>query len=128
MAETEAALRIFASFIALLVEGIAVLLIAYGGLETLIYVAGQLSGLMVRGEGWRREMFVRFGRWLILGLEFALAADIVRSVISPTWNDIGQLAAIAAIRTGLNFFLERDLESIARGDLGPPPHDMGSPA
>jgi len=52
---------------------------------------------------------VRFGIWLLLGLQFALAADIVRSVISPSWNDIGQLAAIALIRTFLNYFLERDL-------------------
>jgi uncharacterized membrane protein len=108
--QTEAALRLVALYVALLVEGIAVLLIAYGALETVVYVGGQVSGLMARGSGWRRGTFVRFGRWLILGLEFALAADIVRSVISPTWNDIGQLAAIAVIRTFLNFFLEKDVE------------------
>ncbi|HUJ48201.1 MAG TPA: DUF1622 domain-containing protein, partial [Rhizomicrobium sp.] len=61
--------------------------------------------------GWRTELFVQFGVWLLLGLQFALAADIVRSVIAPTWNDIGQLAAIAAIRTFLNYFLERDIEN-----------------
>jgi hypothetical protein len=44
-------------------------------------------------------------------LEFALGADIVRTAIAPTWDDIGQLAAIAAIRTFLNFFLERDLDA-----------------
>ena len=49
--------------------------------------------------------------WLLLGLEFELAADIIGSVISPTWQDVGELAAIAAIRTFLNFFLEKDLES-----------------
>jgi uncharacterized membrane protein len=48
--------------------------------------------------------------WLLLGLEFELAADIVRSVISPEWADIGQLGAIAAVRTFLNYFLEKDLE------------------
>jgi uncharacterized membrane protein len=54
--------------------------------------------------------------WLLLGLQFALAGDIVRSAISPTWNDIGQLAAIAAIRTFLNYFLERDLEEAGRAE------------
>jgi uncharacterized membrane protein len=49
--------------------------------------------------------------WLLLGLEFELAADIIASVVSPTWQDIGELGAIAVIRTFLNFFLERDLES-----------------
>ena len=60
-------------------------------------------------------MWLRFGMWLLLGLEFELAADIVRSVISPTWQDIGQLGAIAVIRTFLNFFLERDLEKYDKG-------------
>jgi uncharacterized membrane protein len=50
---------------------------------------------------------------LILGLEYELAADVIRSAISPTWNEIGQLAAIAVIRTFLNYFLERDVEEFA---------------
>jgi hypothetical protein len=52
----------------------------------------------------------RFGMWLLLGLEFELAADIIGSVISPTWQDVGMLGAIAVIRTFLNYFLEKDLE------------------
>lgn len=43
-------------------------------------------------------------------MSLRLAADIVRSAISPTWSEIGQLAAIAAIRTVLNYFLERDIK------------------
>jgi uncharacterized membrane protein len=88
---------------------IAVILIAIGAVEAVI-------GLMkpkydpLRPFAWKREVFIRLGSWLLLGLEFALAADIVRSAISPTWAQIGQLAAIAAIRTVLNFFLERDVE------------------
>jgi uncharacterized membrane protein len=60
--------------------------------------------------GTRKEVLVRFGIWLLLGLEFELAADIIRTAISPSWTDIGQLAAIAAIRTVLNHFLEKDIE------------------
>ncbi len=55
------------------------------------------------------EVFRGFAGWLVLALEFLLAADILRSAISPTWNDIGQLAAIAAIRTFLNYSLSHDL-------------------
>jgi uncharacterized membrane protein len=54
--------------------------------------------------------------WLLLGLEFELAADIVRTAIAPSWTDIGQLGAIAAIRTFLNFFLEEDIERLCRPD------------
>jgi uncharacterized membrane protein len=50
-------------------------------------------------HGVRRLAWLDFARWLVLGLEFMLAADIVRTVITPTWHDIGQLAAIAVIRT-----------------------------
>ena len=55
--------------------------------------------------------------WLLLGLEFALAADIIGSVVSPTWEDIGQLGAIAVIRTFLNYFLEHDLEKAERTEV-----------
>jgi uncharacterized membrane protein len=64
-------------------------------------------------HGARKELWRRFGMWLLLALEFELAADIVRSVMSPTWQDIGELGAIAVIRTFLNFFLEKDLEGAA---------------
>jgi uncharacterized membrane protein len=95
---------------ALVVEAIAVIFVAYGAIEAVVYAVGPLIGLMPRDKGWRKDTFVRFGMWLLLGLQFALAADIVRTIIAPTWNDIGQLAAIALIRTFLNHFLEQDME------------------
>lgn len=49
------------------------------------------------------------GRWLALGLEFLLGADILRTAAAPSWNDIGQLAAIAVLRTALNYFLGREI-------------------
>ena len=58
-----------------------------------------------------------FGKWLLLGLQFALAADIVRSAISPEWEQIGHLAAIAVIRTFLSYFLERDLMEQRREEV-----------
>jgi uncharacterized membrane protein len=107
----EQILRALAGYTALLVEAIAVLLIAYGAAEAFGHSFRHFFHHM-NDAGWRKALFVRFGTWLLLGLQFALAADIVRSIISPTWNDIGQLAAIAAIRTFLNYFLERDLEGV----------------
>jgi uncharacterized membrane protein len=59
----------------------------------------------------RLEVRLGLGRWLALGLDFALAADILRTAVSPTWHDIAQLAAIAGLRTALNFFLEREIDS-----------------
>lgn len=62
----------------------------------------------------QRQVWSRFARWLILALEFALAADLLRTVIAPTWADVGQLAAIAAIRTFLSYFLERDIVAASK--------------
>ena len=49
------------------------------------------------------------GRYLALGLEFQLAADVLRTAIAPNFKEIGQLAAIAAIRTALNYFLAKEI-------------------
>jgi uncharacterized membrane protein len=96
----------------LVIEAAAVLVITFGSLEALF----KLRLVMARpsaSHGMRKAIWRRFGVWLLLGLEFALAADIITSVISPTWQDIGELGAIAVIRTFLNYFLEHDLENAA---------------
>jgi len=94
----------------LLIEAAAVLVISFGSLEALfkLLVVMATPGA---SHGMRKAIWRRFGVWLLLGLEFALAADIITSVISPTWQDIGELGAIAVIRTFLNYFLEHDLEN-----------------
>jgi len=103
------ALKRMAETIAAGLEVGAALIIAYGALEAL-YGAARAIVERRSKTGLRKTIWVPFGVWLLLGLEFALAADIVRTAIAPTWTDIGQLAAIGVIRTFLNFFLEKDLE------------------
>jgi uncharacterized membrane protein len=49
------------------------------------------------------------GRFLALGLEFQLASDVLRTAIAPSFAELGKLAAVAAIRTALNFFLGREI-------------------
>jgi uncharacterized membrane protein len=107
---------VFARGIALGVGAAAVLIVAFGSVEAFV----RILTIVVRGggtHGERKEVWRRFGMWLLLGLEFELAADIIESVVSPTWIDIAQLGAIAVIRTFLNYFLEKDLES-ARESTG----------
>lgn len=52
----------------------------------------------------------KLGSYLILGLEFFIAADIVRTITRPDWNDIGMLAAIITLRTILSYFLGLELK------------------
>ena len=94
---------------ALLVEMAAVFVVSYGALESFAKVVWIIATPRT-SHGARKELWRGFGMWLLLGLEFELAADIIGSVISPSWQDIGQLGAIAVIRTFLNYFLGKDLE------------------
>jgi uncharacterized membrane protein len=48
-----------------------------------------------------REILVRHGRWLVAGLTFQLAADIIATSIAPSWQEVGRLGAIARQRATL---------------------------
>jgi uncharacterized membrane protein len=101
-----------ASGVALGLELLSILLIAWGALRALVAVAR-------KGEHARTQsVFLTLGRYVLLGLEFTLAADVVRTAIAPSWDDIGKLGAIALIRTFLNHFLERDIDH-ARAEEAP---------
>ena len=102
-----------ASYVALGAELVATALIAIGGLAAL----ARTIRMIVEGRAHVRtikDIWLRLAGWILLALEFTLAADIVRTSISPTWEDLGKLAAIAAIRTVLSIFLERDLSAFER--------------
>jgi uncharacterized membrane protein len=58
------------------------------------------------------------GRFLTLGLEFQLAADLLRTAVAPSFEEIGKLAAVATIRTALNFFLDREIRQ-ERAEIEP---------
>jgi uncharacterized membrane protein len=98
----------FATMVAALIEAAAVTIILFGCGEAFVVLL-RLFVSPSAPHGVRKAVWRRLGTWLVLGLEFQLAADIVTSVVSPTWQDIGRLGAIAVIRTFLNYFLEKDL-------------------
>ena len=97
-----------AGYVALAIEAAAVFVVAFGAIQA-------LSGVIVlifqraADEMQGREIWLKFATWILLALEFALAADIVRTAVAPTWDDITKLAVIAAIRTMLNYFLAKDI-------------------
>ena len=95
--------------IALGLEASAGLIIAVGAIKALSRL---VKPAFSRGDmlDVKKRVWLRFAMWLMLGLEFELAADVLRSAISPNWSDIGQLGAIAGIRTFLNYFLEKDID------------------
>lgn len=64
-----------------------------------------------KGHHYNNDIRLKLGRTLALGLEFLLAADILKTAVAPNWNDLGMLAAIAILRTALNYFLEKELQN-----------------
>lgn len=104
----EELLKSFWSLAATIVEGAAALLIAMGALEAFAMSIWRFRAPTPE----KMRIWMHFATWLLLGLEFELAADVIRTAVAPTWSDIGQLAAIAAIRTFLSYFLDKDIEEV----------------
>ncbi|OGB88555.1 hypothetical protein A3H38_02815 [candidate division WOR-1 bacterium RIFCSPLOWO2_02_FULL_46_20] len=53
---------------------------------------------------------LKLGSYLVLALEFFIASDIIKTVITPTWESLGILGVIVAVRTVLSYFLTKELE------------------
>src|SRR6187431_2699104 len=90
-------------------ELIALLLVVLGTIQALMGLPAQMRRLSAGSEN--RSVWLRYSRWLVGALTVQLAADIVESSISHGWEDVGRLAAVAVIRTFLNYFLDRDAEA-----------------
>ncbi|MFC5066926.1 DUF1622 domain-containing protein [Flaviflagellibacter deserti] len=95
----------------LAIDLIALCVIVYGTVEAACMVI--LHVVTARDDGLeRRAIWLRYARWLVAGLTFQLAADILETSVAPDWQTVGRLGAIAVIRTFLNYFLDRDLAEI----------------
>jgi uncharacterized membrane protein len=108
--QLENILAIFISYLAWLLEAIAALAILLGLLKTI-----QLALRFSHRQGIKFRFIkirISFGTWLALALEFQLGADILATTISPSLEALIQVAAIAFIRTFLNYFLNKELETI----------------
>lgn len=93
------------------IDAMAFLVIVFGSVEAFVAVLKTLFVSSPDGTG-RRDVWLRYGRWLVAGLTFQLAADIIETAITTEWDQVARLAAIAAVRTFLNYFLERDIADV----------------
>ena len=103
----EAQLAVFIALLKLGLEAIASVCILIGLVKT-----GQLAIRLNRSKTRKFALVLlrlRFGVWLAIALEFQLGSDIVATTVAPTFGALGKLASIAAIRTFLNYFLNKEL-------------------
>ena len=106
-------LTVIAFNVVMIIQIMALLVVAFGTLQAFIVSLRAMVTSSGAGHNFHNG-YVQYARWLIAGLTFQLAADIIQTSFAPTWDEIGQLAAIAAIRAFVNFFLERDMEAQER--------------
>lgn len=101
-------MTVIASNVVTVIQVMAVLVVAFGTIQAFVHSLRAMVSPSATGRHFHSG-YVQYARWLIAGLTFQLAADIIETAFSPSWDEIGQLAAIAVIRTFINFFLERDM-------------------
>lgn len=100
-------------------EAAAALIIGLAAIEAtlrslILFVPRNRDATTAAPQDAKEAVRLRLGRWLAVALEFELAADILRTAVAPTWNEIGQLAAIVVLRTVLNFFLQQEIDKADR--------------
>jgi uncharacterized membrane protein len=118
----EAQVRIGVEWLRLAVESLGALVIAAG---VVVVVVGLARYLLAGCSGSFVPIRLAFARYLTLALELQLAADILSTSVAPTWDRIGKLAAIAVIRTALNYFLGKELKDERAGDAPDPARGRG---
>ena len=99
------------------IDVIALVVIVVATAQALVGMLRVIVGRPMPHE--RREVWLRYARWLIVGLTFQLAADIIETSITTDWEAILRVAAIAVIRTFLNYFLEKDFHEVRVEDQRP---------
>ena len=94
-------------YVAIAIELMAILIVAFASVEAFVRIVRIVFSAASPRQG--REVYVNYLRWLVGGMTFQLAADIVHTAIAPTWEDLGKVGAIALIRTFLSYFVSRDV-------------------
>jgi len=110
--------RVVAPWLVHVAEACSVVVVLYG----IVRAAAGFVRVAVRHpgrDGPPTEVRLNLGRALALALEFLLASDILETAITPSTNAVIQLAVVAVVRTGLNYFLSKELEQEAK-EVGEP--------
>jgi uncharacterized membrane protein len=101
-------INLYGEFIEVLLNAISLLFILVGFVISIATVA-QYRKKFPGYHPLHTNFRMTFGGWLVVALEFQLAADIVGTIILPSVSHLIELGSIAVIRTFLNFFLNKEL-------------------
>jgi uncharacterized membrane protein len=106
---TEALLATLVTYLTFLAELCGAIVIAVAVIRGLLRYVPHILHRQPPAETFTEDIRLQIGKSLALALEFELGADILKTAVAPSLAIIAQLAAIATLRTFLNYFLEREL-------------------
>ena len=94
-------------YLRLVVEAIGAAVVGFGAVATAVRYVLSLIGLR---KDTNTQIRLYLGRFLALGLEFQIGADILSTAVAPSFDAVLLLGAIVVIRTVLNYFLSKELD------------------
>ena len=100
------------TWVAIIIAGLGVIVLSYGVVDSTVrWVISLLKKEdLHKARKGRESIRSHFGTYILLSLEYFIAADLLRTVLDPSWEEVGVLAAIVAIRTVLSLFLNMELK------------------
>lgn len=104
-----------ALFIKIIIEVVALIIILIAiikAIRSMFFSVNKINGRRMNPKDTLLLVRIELGTALSLALEFLLAADIAATAVAPSWEKLGQLAIISAIRTFLNYFLQKEIHEL----------------
>jgi uncharacterized membrane protein len=92
-----------------LVEAFGILVIV---LEVIRTVVRHFYSLLGHRPIYEASSRIKLAQGMVMGLEFLVAADILKTALSPTWNEMLSLGSLIGVRTALDYFVERELKAL----------------
>ena len=107
----------FLNTLATIISVISLLIVTYGVLVCFIFLRNEIK----RFNGTYtvnniRQLRADFGTYLLLGLEFLIASDILKTVVDPTLDELAILGGVVVVRTVLSVFLNKEIKELAEND------------
>jgi uncharacterized membrane protein len=103
----EEAIQHAALEIASLIDAAATLVVAAASVEVIVRSA--IAFFAAGGAANLQPIRWRLGNWIGLALELLIGSDVVRTAVSPSWTEIGQLGAVVVMRVVINYTLMYDM-------------------
>ncbi|MGX7200609.1 DUF1622 domain-containing protein [Enterococcus nangangensis] len=102
----------FFDFLILILHGISILILLWGILIVVLDFIASERKIHDRFHLAQQNTFIKncFGSYVLLSLEILIAADIIESIINPTFMDIARLASVVVIRTLISYFLNLEIK------------------